>query len=203
MSMFKRLFLVAILSGASLAKAKTDYSYVDPQHEVPEVALSEALHYYDLNKAKLTNPNFLTVIDYSQHSGQRRMFIVNMQSGLVEKFFVAHGRESDPEYTGLATRFSNIVNSKMSSVGFYLTAEPYHGEHGLSLMLDGLSQTNNNARARAIVVHGADYVHEGLDKMGRSWGCPAVDQKHIEHIVTEIQGGSLMLGWAGSDIAFE
>src|SRR5690606_18825032 len=66
-----------------------------------------------------------------------------------------------------------------SSLGFYVTNETYQGKHGLSLKLDGFDKDINHlARARAIVVHGADYVSEKFinqhGRLGRSHGCPAV-----------------------------
>src|SRR5690606_932140 len=92
---------------------------------------------------------------------------------------VAHGRN-----TGQATadKFSNLPNSNMSSLGFYLTDETYFGKHGLSLKLDGMDNGHNDkARERAIVMHGADYVSDSFVKqhgrLGRSLGCPALPQE--------------------------
>jgi hypothetical protein len=79
----------------------------------------------------------------------------------------------------------------MSSLGFYLTAETYNGEHGYSLRLDGLSSTNSNARERAIVIHAADYVAPG-EKIGRSWGCPAVEPRYHQQIIDELKEGALI-----------
>ena len=78
-----------------------------------------------------------------------------------------------------ATKFSNRVNSKKSSLGFFLTNETYFGSNGYSLRLDGLEPgINNNARKRTIVIHGAKYANPDFIKktgrLGRSWGCPAL-----------------------------
>ena len=72
------------------------------------------------------------------------------------------------------------MGSKMTSLGTYVTAETYYGKHGLSLRLDGLDKENSRARERAIVIHGADYVTPDRTKMGRSWGCPALERKVAE-----------------------
>ena len=106
---------------------------------------------------------------------------------------MAHGSGSDPNDEGVPTVFSNVNNSHQSSLGFYLTAETYLGKWGLSLRLDGLSETNNhNARPRAIVMHGASYVKDGRSKQGRSWGCPAIPMAERDAVIAKLKSGSLM-----------
>ena len=84
----------------------------------------------------------------------------------------------------------------MSSIGYYVTGETYEGQHGESLRLDGLSATNSNARPRAIVIHGADYVRESivpqLGRLGRSLGCPALSQQAAPRIIDLIKGGTVV-----------
>ena len=109
--------------------------------------------------------------------------------GKVERFLVAHGQGSDPSRTGYATRFSNENETHATSLGFFRTAETYDGKHGYSLRLDGLSATNSNARERAIVIHGADYVAS----LGRSWGCPAVEMSVRTRLIDMLKGGSVIL----------
>ncbi len=118
-----------------------------------------------------------------------------MTSGNVETLHVAHGENSDPSDTGYATSFSNIVDSLQSSLGFYYIAETYNGTHGYSVRMDGLSPSNSRVRERFIVMHPADYVRAGKDKMGRSWGCPAIDPKLSRRTISKLSGGSIMLGW--------
>ncbi len=168
-----------------------NYSYLDPDNMVPKNLLSKAVDYFVKNKAKIKNKNFIVVIDFKQHNSKERFYVIDMQSGHVEKYLTAHGKNSDPEYDGYATVFSNTPGSEMSSVGFYLTAETYQGSHGLSLALDGLSPTNSNARSRSIVIHGASYVTPG-SKIGRSWGCPALDMRYYVEVINQIKGGTLI-----------
>ncbi len=137
------------------------YSHLDPNHEVPAALLKKAIDYFDSHKSIIKNKSTLGVIDFSQHNSKERLYLIDMVSGAVDRYLVAHGKNSDPNYTGYATIFSNTPGSEMSSQGFYLTAETYIGGHGLSLALDGLSPTNSNARSRAIVIHPADYVQPG------------------------------------------
>ncbi|MDD4973996.1 MAG: murein L,D-transpeptidase catalytic domain family protein [Bacteriovorax sp.] len=169
----------------------SDYSYLDPDHLIPAKLLARALTYFDSHLDKIPNKRFLGLIDFKQHNSHERFYIVDMESGRVEKYLVAHGKNSDPYFTGYAKKFSNTNDSNMSSLGFYLTAETYNGVHGYSLRLDGLSSTNSNARARAIVIHAADYVAPG-DKIGRSFGCPAVESRYHQQIIDQIKEGSLL-----------
>jgi hypothetical protein len=96
-----------------------------------------------------------------------------------------------------ATQFSNENSSNKSSLGFYTTGELYNGKHGLSLKLDGQERgINCNARARAIVMHAADYVSESFAKqhsrIGRSLGCPALPNHLNKEIVNLIKGKSCL-----------
>jgi hypothetical protein len=185
----------ALLSDATIAK----YSYVDPTGLIPKTLLNEALAFYDLNLTKIANRRYLSIVDFTQFSGMQRFHRIDMQDGSVWSGWVAHGSGSDPSFSGYATKFSNTPGSNATSLGFYLTAETYSGAHGLSLRLDGLSTTNSNVRARAIVVHGADYVHDQNVKQGRSWGCFAFPMNDRDFIVNSLKGGSLIYAGLSAD----
>lgn len=136
----------------------------------------------------------LSIVDFSQPSTRNRLYIIDLAARkLLFHTLVAHGRNSG---NVMATRFSNTNESLQSSLGFFVTGEKYIGKHGLSLRMDGQENSNNNARARAIVVHGADYVSERFVKqtgyLGRSWGCPAVNPELNEPIINTIGNGSCL-----------
>jgi L,D-transpeptidase catalytic domain len=171
---------------------QNNYSHVDPVKEVPVRLLNQALAYYHTNKHKIGNLRYLGVVDFSKHSSKKRFYVVDMDSGVVKSIHVAHGKGSDPNDAGYATRFSNSPNSDASSLGFYMTGETYDGEHGLSLRLDGLSSSNSNVRMRDIVIHGADYVHDADVQAGRSWGCLAVPMDDRNEVVDMLKGGALI-----------
>jgi hypothetical protein len=112
---------------------------------------------------------------------------------------VAHGRGSaDPERPERAVRFGNEVGSLRSSLGAFLTGEPYEGSHGHSLRLEGLSRgLNDRAEERRIVIHPADYVSRAFRLqsggwLGRSFGCPALDPVVAPRIIESIRSGSLL-----------
>lgn len=141
----------------------------------------------------------LTIIDYSKASSDRRMWVLDMESGsVVFHELVAHGRGSGDAN---AIRFGNDGGSFRTSLGVFLTAETYEGKHGYSLKLDGLEKgVNDRARERAIVIHAADYATEAFAKrvgrLGRSHGCPAVDPAVNAKLIDEIKGGSVVVAWA-------
>lgn len=153
-------------------------------------------------KIKNKKREILTLIDFSKASTEKRLFVFDMKNHkLLFSSLVAHGRNSGGNY---ATSFSNRNGSYMSSLGFYLTQETYQGSNGYSLRLDGLEKgINNNARQRAIVVHGAAYANPTVTKsgrLGRSFGCPALPQALARPIIDTIKGGSVMFIYAPSYI---
>ena len=151
--------------------------------------------YLKLQKeGQIQENSYLTVIDMSVSANRNRFFLIDVeQKKIIHKSIVAHGRNSGDEF---AKYFSNKIGSFKSSIGFYRTAETYHGKHGLSLRLDGLEYSNNNARKRAIVIHAADYVSSVFIKkngrLGRSLGCPSLPQKDYDKVVHKIKEGSLL-----------
>jgi len=164
----------------------------DLEYEPFEKALKG---YLKLQKeGKIEENSYLTVIDMSISANRNRFFLIDVENKkIIHKSIVAHGRNSGGEF---AKFFSNKIGSFKSSIGFYRTAETYQGKHGLSLRLDGLEYSNNNARKRAIVIHAADYVSSVFiqknGRLGRSLGCPSLPQKNYDQIVHKIKNGSLL-----------
>lgn len=175
------------------------YNYIDTKKVVPTHLLRRALLAYDQKKSELKRPEVVSVIDYSQRSDKPRFYIIDMETGAVKALHVAHGKGSDPNHDGFAKKFSNTPESLMTSLGVFVTAETYYGQHGRSLRLDGLSKSNSNARERDIVIHGASYVVEANQVQGRSFGCPAVSQQKIDKLIDTIGGGSLILAGLSKD----
>jgi hypothetical protein len=140
----------------------------------------------------------LAVIDYALPSSARRLWVLDLErAALLFHERVAHGRGSG---VAAPTVFSNAAGSNASSLGVFVTAEPYVGRHGGSLRLDGLEPgVNDAARARAIVLHGADYVTDAFvaehGRAGRSHGCPAVDPAIAPRLIEAIAGGAVLLAY--------
>lgn len=166
------------------------YDHLDPKRMVPTDILAKAVRYYELNKSKISNRSYITLIDFRKHSSRQRMWVVDMNSGAVRAFWTSHGKGSDQNNDGYAERFSNVSGSNASSKGFYLTGSQYTGSNGRSMRMHGLEGTNSNAYNRAIVMHGADYVRPGA--VGRSWGCPAIERKYVSTLLAQLDHGSLL-----------
>jgi len=140
----------------------------------------------------------LAVIDYSLPSTSPRLWVFDVDRGrLLFQELVAHGRNTGEQ---LATRFSNVEGSKMSSLGLFQAVDTYYGNNGYSLRLRGLDAGfNDHALSRAIVMHGAPYVSEAiaerLGRLGRSWGCPAVRQEVAQMMIDTLKGGALLFAY--------
>jgi hypothetical protein len=160
---------------------------------VPSKVAKVAFKKYDEFAPAVHNAGYIVMVDFTQHSHNRRFYLVNRQSGKVEQLSVAHGSGSDPDNDGIPQFFSNLPDSRMSSLGAYLVQEKYQSDKfGEALRLDGLEESNSNVRDRAIVLHPSAYVKDGRAKQGRSWGCTAVPFSWIKSLITRLQDGSFM-----------
>ncbi len=148
-----------------------------------------------LDSNLLQNDSLITIIDFSKPSNEERFFIIDIKKmSMVEKTLVAHGQRSGVLF---ADDFSNQKTSHKSSLGFYKTSQAYEGKHGYSLQLEGLEEgINDNAKDRAIVIHGAHYVSYNYIKqngrLGRSFGCPALSYDVSQEIINLIKDGSCL-----------
>lgn len=190
-------FLISIVVSPLIASATPPVSLVEKviAQGVSRPAAEAAFAKLEEFKDHVTKNRFMAIIDFTKHSGRKRFYLVDRIAGSVEAMTVAHGTASDPDKNGYAQYFSNIPNSKMSSLGAYIVSERYIGKHGASLRLDGLEGTNDQARSRAIVLHSADYVRDGRSKQGWSWGCPALPKKHMDGVVEALRDGAFMYAY--------
>ena len=138
------------------------YAHLDPTGIVPSDLLRDAVVYFDANKSRFRNQAYITVVDFKPRSDSYRFFLVNMETGSVERYHTTHGLGSDKNEDGWAEIFGNVINSGKTSLGFARTAEVYVGKFRRSLRLDGLSSTNSNIRERAIVFHGWDNANKPM-----------------------------------------
>lgn len=151
--------------------------------------------FFVLKQKGIIQKDILTVIDFSMSSTKKRLWVIDLSNNtILYNTVVSHGMNSGGEF---ATDFSNSPSSNKSSLGFYATGETYNGKHGLSLKLDGLENgINSNARARAVVMHGASYANPSILKsqgyLGRSQGCPAIPEAVKDEIISMIKGKSCL-----------
>jgi hypothetical protein len=140
----------------------------------------------------------LTIIDYSRPSTERRLWVIDLKNLQVPFYeLVAHGKNSGEN---MSNRFSDNPQSLASSIGVFLTGNTYMGKHGYSLRLQGLEAGfNDKAYAREIVLHAASYVSEAFarahGRLGRSFGCPAVDATVSTPIINNIKQGTVLFAY--------
>ncbi len=162
------------------------------QRRLAEIAMRER----DRAGAKLWRTDIVGIADFARSSSLPRFHFVNMESGVIRSFLVAHGRGSDPQHDGWLKSFSNTPGSEATSRGAYLTCEWYKGKYGTSIRLEGMDQDNYNALNRAIVMHPAAYVDPAMashwGKIGRSEGCFAMSQADFNEALWHLSGGRLL-----------
>lgn len=186
---------VALMAGPVAQAQQWRGITLDPEGLIRPQLLNLALRAYEQHASSKLTQSRMAIVDFSKPSSERRMYVLDLRTGLVSAFLVAHGRGSDLDHDAMADTFSDSVGSHASSLGAYLVSEPYQGSHGLSIRLDGLDSSNRSARERAVVLHSQWYVSDKLaqtGRIGRSWGCFVVDRAVIKKITRELaQGGFL------------
>ena len=174
---------------------------LDPRRLVRPELMSRAMAALDVHSHRITLRDRMYLVDFQKFSGDARMFEVDLIGGRVTAFRTCHGRGSDPEHSGFARRFSNTPESYMSSVGAYATAGAGWGaQQGPNVLLDGLEYSNNLARDRAIIVHGADYADPDFlareGKLGRSYGCFSTAHTDLPMLRERMGDGRLLFAYA-------
>jgi hypothetical protein len=182
MMLFCRLVLSLLLAPPA--------SGLDPQ--VLDLALKAAKN---AQEKGFGQKKVLAVINYSLPSTKKRLWIFDLKKDkLLFHELVAHGKGTGNNY---AKKFSNRGGTLASSLGIFEATETYRGKHGYTLKLKGLEKGfNDNAEKRSIVIHGAWYATRAFAKkhgrLGRSWGCPALDKKVAKKVIDTLKGGSLV-----------
>ncbi len=195
---FLNSLIVFLLMGSeSLIHTHTEREGIEKEvlkqkgsHHLSENALKQALDFYFKNRKLLgLGDRYLAIADFSKSSKNKRLAIINLKDKTTRFYKVSHGKGSDPNHDLKMDEFLSRPGSYGTPPGFHKMTTTYHGQHGLSLKMQGLEETNKNSEARAIVLHGADYV--SWDHTGRSQGCPAVEKKWTSLIIDQLKGGSL------------
>ncbi len=215
----KKIFLIIllILVYPVLEKAVSEEPYVlEDKADVysflnlSQLGLSKEAYQFAVkgfNKLKeqgqLVNSSILTIIDFSQSSNNKRMYVIDLyKKALLFNTYVAHGKNTGNEF---AEKFSNIPGTLQSSLGFYITENMSIGSKvGLSLILKGIEKgINDKAREREIIIHGADYATEDFIKkngrLGRSFGCPSLPPDLIKPVAESIKDGTCLFIYKHDD----
>lgn len=201
LNIFSFIFIYSIL--LLPAESATVYTHqgapviLDPGNVIPVDILHDALSALDGHQEVIRARDRMAVVDFRLPSSKPRFFLVDLMTGAVERFIVAHGRGSDPDNKGKVERLSDVSGSLTSSVGSFVTAGLFQsGKNGPAVFLEGLDLTNRHAREREIIVHSAPYVSPQWLKLhgkpGRSWGCFVIDPSVIEFVRTQLGSGRLL-----------
>lgn len=195
----------SFLSFNTTAERDNIYHSIDFQgNPIDKFVFDYAFHGYEKldQSGKLKNNQILSIIDYSKHSVEKRFWVIDLvNKRLLFNEWVSHGK-----YSGgaVSNRFSNKVQSKQTSLGFFTTGYIYNGKHARSLKLYGVEKGfNDNAFNRGIVIHGADYVSQSFinqnKRLGRSYGCPAVRQDVKDALINTIKDGTCLFSYYPSE----
>lgn len=170
---------------------------IDPHGIVRPDLIERARAAMDVHVHKISKRDRMYLVDFQKFSGEDRLYEVDLEGGWVTAYRTSHGRGSDPAHSGFAQQFSNRPDSHMSSIGAYATAGASWGsQQGPNVLLDGLEYSNNRARERAIIIHGADYADPAFlarqGKLGRSYGCFSVSHADLVPLRERMGEGRLL-----------
>lgn len=192
---------VALTTEASVSPLEVTSNLIYDSLKLESLGLPRAVmmmaykgHQFLAYHGTLSDKDVIAVCDFSQPSDEKRLYIIDINNyRVLLNTYVAHGKNSGLNY---AEHFSNRPESLQSSLGFYVTKGTYFGKHGLSLKLSGQEKGfNDNAEARAVVIHGAQYIDSGRANsasMGRSFGCPAVPQAQSNKVINLLKNGACL-----------
>ena len=111
---------------------------------VDAAALANAYDFYQNNRGIIKNSDYMTIVDYSKRSTQKRYHVVNMRTGTVKSYYTHHGNGSETNADrnrnpGWARRFGNgerdvdgdgdtepVSSTNLTSLGFSITGFRYY-----------------------------------------------------------------------------
>ena len=143
---------------------------LDPRGQVRKELMDRAMAALDIHDHRITQRDRMYLVDFKKFSGEERLYEVDLHDRSRPKFY-------------------------------FLTAGASHGaQQGPNVLLDGLEYTNNLARERAIIIHGADYADPAFlareGKLGRSYGCFSVAHADLPALRERMGEGRLLFAWA-------
>lgn len=147
----------------------------------------------------LDSTRVFAVVDYTVNSDQKRMFLIDRETGEISKMAVAHGRyksgffnlelEDKKNSIKEIKYYSNEIGSMASSSGFFIAGQDHEGiKFGRSLVIHGLEEgVNDNACERDVVIHKHFLMTKSKAYMLSS-GCLMVSPKYIDDVIDLLKG---------------
>jgi hypothetical protein len=152
---------------------------------------------------QIKNRRYVTISDMTMSSVNKRMAVLDLQTGKVAYYRVSHGIGSGPGDT--VASCSNGNGSNQTPPGFHVVNSPYNGKYGDSLKMNGLERRNSASFDRHVVMHARDSekfsqdVISGLHRISTSEGCPMLTQEDYREVRNEVKGGSLYYNFCPED----
>jgi hypothetical protein len=159
------------------------------------------------NGIKIENQRYVTIMDLTKPSSQKRLFILDRQTGEVEVLQAGHGMGTSQKGNDSvwARNFSNSNGSNLTPSGFFITGNTYNSDKswGVGMRLHGLQKgINENSFNRGVVLHGASYVPDDSvardsdsvplmsgNPAGRSHGCTVVNPIQVSNVMSKLASG--------------
>lgn len=172
------------------------------QPETSTKPCDESIRERTTRKLTIAAHRYVGIVDFTKPSTEERFFVIDMQTGDVQKYLTTHGRGSGQGR--YAYKFSNLKDSNQSSLGLFFAGETYVGGKGETLRLYGLETSNDQAYNRDVVIHSADYATTAFikrinpktkapfNRLGLSWGCPALAPDVKKKVLPLLKGGALI-----------
>lgn len=140
--------------------------------------------------------DYYFLVDLGIHSGKNRFYVYDFkQKKVIHQNLVTHGScdafgQNNNKYE--KAKCSNRIDSHCSSAGKYKIGKRDYSSWGIKVKywLDGLEETNSNARDRIVVLHSWDAVADSEiypDYSPLSWGCPAVSDNFMKLLDEKLQ----------------
>lgn len=182
-----KILTVASPNTAASKAAASTFKYIVPAFEVNTEMKKVADTRMSLKEYAVKNKcnqQYAFVIDMHLPSYKKRFFVYDIKKdSLLSSGFVAHGTGSETFRGELV--FSNVPDSRCTSLGKYKIGASYNGIYGFSYRLQGLDSSNNNALKRAIVLHSNSCVPD--DETDEypicfSYGCAMVSTNFLKKL---------------------
>ncbi len=195
------LFSCAQKSNRKIASLTIDESLErinNLNHEISENVLKEALENFKKHEDKIKNKRYLSIIDYSKHSSEKRFYIIDLETEETTSFLVSHGIGNDRNDDGMADTFPNRSGVKSSPLGSFIVGQFYRKVKRIEyfgLRITGLDRTNSYVANVGVVIQTSTVTPSLINPYGktiRSWGSYVVKKEKFMEIKDLIEDGTFL-----------
>jgi len=184
--------LAIVLLFQMISCTSTDSPFEEPAKDYTSKH-AEALAFC---KKEKFNEGYYFLVDLSVHSGKNRFYVYDFaQKKVTHQNLVTHGacdafEENDNKYE--IAKCSNRLDSHCSAIGKYKIGRRDYSSWGIKVKywLEGLEESNSNARDRIVVLHSWTAVADKEiypNYCPLSWGCPAVSDNFMKVLDEKLQ----------------